>query len=113
MGILTKTGYADPNKVPVGTDLGNAPFGLAAKALEQAQKSLPGSADLGGYKSFVQAGQAGYEDPQHQLGMVDPAAGLKYDPRYHSYASDLYQYYLGGGMPTGTGGPPGRGGSAG
>ena len=55
--------------------------------------------DLDKYKSFIQEGQAGYEAPLGQLGMVDPVAGIKYDPRQHSYASDLYQYYLGGGMP--------------
>ena len=55
--------------------------------------------DLDKYKSFIQEGQAGYEAPLGQLGMVDPVAGIKYDPRQHSYTSDLYQYYLGGGMP--------------
>ena len=53
--------------------------------------------DLDQYKSFIREGQAGYEAPLGQLGMVDP--GIRYDPRQHSYAHDLYQYYLGGGMP--------------
>ena len=51
--------------------------------------------DLDQYKSFIQKGQAGYESTPGQLGMVDP--GIRYDPRQHSYASDLYSYYLGGG----------------
>ena len=55
--------------------------------------------DLDKYKSFIQEGQAGYESTPGQLGIVDP--GIRYDPRQHSYASDLYQYYLGGGMPPG------------
>ena len=36
--------------------------------------------DLDKYKSFIQKGQAGYESTPGQLGMVDPGAGLKYDP---------------------------------
>ena len=55
--------------------------------------------DLDKYKSFIQEGQAGYEAPSGQLGMVDP--GIRYDPKQHSYASDLYQYYLGGGRGAG------------
>ena len=51
--------------------------------------------DLSAYKSFIEEGQAGYDAPSGQLGMVDP--GIRYDPRQHSYASDLYSYYLGGG----------------
>ena len=43
--------------------------------------------DLSKYKSFIEEGQAGYADPYGQLGMVDP--GIRYDPRQHSYASDL------------------------
>ena len=53
--------------------------------------------DLDKYKSFIQEGQAGYESTPGQLGIVDP--GIRYDPRQHSYAHDLYSYYLGGGMP--------------
>ncbi len=55
--------------------------------------------DTDRFKSFIREGQAGYESTPGQLGMVDP--GIRYDPRQHSYASDLYQYYLGGGMPPG------------
>ena len=55
--------------------------------------------DTDQFKSFIKEGEEGYEAPLGQLGMVDPVAGIKYDPRQHSYASDLYQYYLGGGMP--------------
>ena len=55
--------------------------------------------DLSAYKSFIEEGQAGYESTPGQLGMVDP--GIRYDPRQHSYASDLYSYYLGGGRGAG------------
>ena len=58
-----------------------------------------GGPDLSAYKSFIEEGQAGYADPYGQLGMVDP--GIRYDPRQHSYASDLYSYYLGGGRGAG------------
>ena len=52
--------------------------------------------DTDQFKSFIREGEEGYEAPMGQLGMVDP--GIRYDPRQHSYASDLYQYYLGGGQ---------------
>ena len=54
--------------------------------------------DTDQFKSFIREGQAGYEAPLGQLGIVEPGK-VKYDPRHHSYAHDLYQYYLGGGMP--------------
>ena len=55
--------------------------------------------DTDQFKSFIQEGQTGYESTPGQLGLVEP--GIKYDPRHHSYASEHYQYYLGGGMPPG------------
>ena len=55
--------------------------------------------DLSAYKSFIEEGQAGYENPYGQLGMVDP--GIRYDPRQQSWGSDVYAYHLGGGRGAG------------
>ena len=54
--------------------------------------------DLTAYESFLAEGDIGYDAPPGQLGLVDPGAGLKYDPRHHGWGSDVYAWHLGGGQ---------------